>query len=161
MEEPCLRALAVVGSGPDAASGGHADDHIGRLSPPPMDFGEIVDDLVEATRHKVAELHFHHRLLAGDGQPQSRAHNGGLAKGSVPHASLAKGVDKPIGDLEDAPVGSNVLAHQHQVGVLFHAGAKALRDGVDEAKFSSLGLWHLYAALRGACGKTVEQLLRR
>ena len=76
VEEPSLGALAVVRPGADPAACGHAHDDVGLLAPTPMDLGEVVDDLVEAARHKVAELHLDHGLLAGNRQPEARTHNG-------------------------------------------------------------------------------------
>ena len=144
MEEPRLRALAVVGAGAHAAAGRHADDDVGLLAPAPVDFGQVVDDLVESTGHKIAELHFHHGLLAGDGQSKGGSHDGRFAEWRVAHAFLAKGVHKTVGHLEHPAVGADVLAHEHEVRMFFHAQAQPFGDGVDEphvplASFRSVG----------------------
>lgn len=143
VEEPGFGALGVERAGGDAAAGGHADDDVSGSAPAPVDFGQIVDNLIESTRHEIAELHFDHGLAAGNRQAQRGADDRRLAQGRVADAVLAEAVDEALGDLEDAAVLGDVLAHQDEAGVGVEGFGEALGDGVDQAEFAGGGggLW--------------------
>ena len=138
----------------------HAHDDIRILTPAPVNLGEVVDDLVEPASDKVTELHFHHGLLARDGQAQARAHDGRLAQWRVSNALLTEGVDKPIRHLEHASIRADVLPHKYQIGVLLHACSQALGDGVDEAKLSFATVWRDMQALGRAGRKSIVQFFK-
>ena len=105
-----------------------------------MNLCEVVDDLVEAACHKVAELHLDHGLLAGNRQPEPCTHNGRFAQRGVSDAAFAELVHESVGDFEHTAIGADVLPHEHEVGMAFHAGPQSLGDGVDEPQFPAVGL---------------------
>ena len=160
VEEPRLGALAVVGACAHAAPCRHPHDNVRSLSPTPVDLGEVVDDLVEAAGDEVAELHFHHGLLAGNRQAKASADDGRFAQRSVAHTLLAKGVDEPIGHFEDTAVRADILAHEHEAWMLLHACAQPLRDGVDEPHLTVTSIGCLFQSLRCSWSKAVVQFLR-
>ena len=153
MEKPRFCGLAVERSGPYVSARRHADDYVGLLSPAPVDFGEVVDDLVEADRDEVAELHLHHGFLAGNAQPQGGTYNGRLTQRCVAHAFLAKSLHKSVRHFEHAPVLGDVLPHEHKLWKSLHGLPHAFTDGVNQPQIPSafrrqlgfggpLGCWH-------------------
>ena len=153
VEKPRFCGLAVERSGPHVSARRHADDYVGLLAPAPVDFGEVVDDLVEADRDEVAELHLHHGFLAGNAQAQGRANNGRFAQWRVAHAFFAKSLHKSVRHFEHAPVLGDVLPHEHKLWKSLHGLPHAFTDGVDQPQIPNafrrqlgfggpLGCWH-------------------
>ena len=160
MEEPRLGALAVVGACAHTAPCRHSDDDVRSLSPTPVNLCEVVDDLVEATSDEVAELHFHHGLLAGDRQTEAGADDGRFAQRGVAHALLSEGVHKSIGHFEDAAVRSDVLSHEYKAWMFLHACTQPFGDGVDEPHFTVTSVRDFLEALGRFWGVTVVEFFR-
>src|SRR6185369_11570622 len=100
--EPRLDVLRVEGPGAHAAADRRAHDDGQARSPAPVRLREVVDDLVEAARDEVAELHLDHGDEAVEREAHRAPERARLDDRRVADAVLAELLDKPLGDLEDA-----------------------------------------------------------
>jgi len=106
----------------------------------PAPLRQVVADLGDALAHEIGELHLHHGLHALDAEAERRAQDRALAQGCVAHAPFPEPLHEAFRDLERTAVFGDVLAHEHQVRMPFHALGKPLLDGVDHARFATTGI---------------------
>ena len=71
----------------------HADDHRHAAAPAIANLGGVVDELVEAGRHEVVELHLADRPQAGERSAHARAEHGALRERRV-HDAVAVGLEQ-------------------------------------------------------------------
>src|ERR1700744_3842631 len=102
MYKPGFIALRMKRAGADTGARRHPDDHIRGLTPTIMDLGKVIYDLVEACRHKIGKLHFHHAFKSCQAETQRASDNGTFAQGGVPYPVLAKSLQQSLSYLKGA-----------------------------------------------------------
>ena len=128
-QEPHLRALAVVGAASQQHIHGargaperqpHHQRH--RAPPPPIDFGGIVHQGVEARRQEIGELHLQHRAQAQERRAHPAADDGRLGERRVEAPLGAKLLGEPAGHSEGAAVAATHVLPQDEdpVNLLHH-----------------------------------------
>ena len=112
-----LHALAVKRPRPGRAARRQPNgDRAGHLRAP-IERGRLVDDLIEARRGEIGELHLNDRPHPADGRPDGRAHNGILADRRVQHAA-GKLLGQILGRLECAAESAHILSVNEDPRVL-------------------------------------------
>ena len=135
VREVGLGALAVVLDRADAAAERDADDDRHRQPAPGagVDLGDLGDDLVVGGEDEPVELDLADRPVAAHGQADGGAEDAGLGQRGVDDAVLAEVLLQAVGDPEDPAELADVLAHEHDLGVVLHGLAQAeverLADG--------------------------------
>ena len=98
-----------------------------------VDLGHLGDDLVVGGEDEPVELDLAHRPVAAHGQADGGAEDAGLGERGVDDAVLAEVLLQAVGDPEDPAELADVLAHEHDLGVVLHGLAQAeverLADG--------------------------------
>src|SRR5688572_13031654 len=94
-----------------SGSGRHTHHYISLLSPSPMCFRQVVNNLVKSFGNKICKLHFNHRLHSLHGQTQSSTNNGCFADWCVAYTGLSEFIYKPLGDFKGSTILGNVLTH--------------------------------------------------
>src|SRR5688572_8943897 len=108
----------------------HAYHHISVLSPPVVDLGQVVYNLVKAYCYKVGKLHFHHTLEPLQRKTQSSTYDSALAQRRIPYPLLPKLLHKAFCYFKGTSILRNILSHQNEVLVLLHRLIKPFLDGV-------------------------------
>src|SRR5688572_20041142 len=135
MEEPCFVALRMEGTSGCTRTGRHANNHIGILPPTPVRFREIIYNLVKTFGYEICELHFDHGLHSFNREAETSSNNSRLANRRVAHPFLPELFNKTFRYLKNASVFCNILSHQHEVVVLFHALSQTIADRIDKSFF--------------------------
>ena len=135
MGKPSLVRLGVKRPRTYPGPGRHTDHNAGFLTPAIMDFGQIVDDLIEATGHKIRKLHFDHGPLACDGKAQSSANNRRFAERGVANPARPVTLHQSLGGFENPTVRAYILTHEDQSRVPFHGLIKAFTHRVHQTQF--------------------------
>jgi hypothetical protein len=104
----------------EATAAGQAHGDVHRQALAVVHLARDVDELVEAARDEVGELH-----LADRPHPDHRGADGGaddarLGQRRVHHAAGAELVDETVGDLEGPAEDADVLAHHEHALVVAH-----------------------------------------
>ena len=113
-----------------------------------MRLRHVVDDLVEAARDEVAELHLDHRHVAAEGEAERAADRPRLDDRRVAHPRLAELLDEALRHLEDAAVLRDVLAEEDDPVVAPHRDAQAVGYRVHVAQLGRLRLGRRRRGLR-------------
>src|SRR5271167_375016 len=100
MEEPGFVALTVKRSRSRTGTCRHAHNHIDRLTPSPVCFRQIVNDLVKSFSSKIRKLHFHHGFHALDRKTQPRTDNGSFTYGGIADPRLSKFLNKTFSNFK-------------------------------------------------------------
>jgi hypothetical protein len=112
--------LAVEGAAAGRAAGGHANrDGAGRVRAP-VERGRLIDDLIEADRGEVGELHLNDRTRTLDGGADGHADHGILADRGVKHAA-GELFAEILGGLEGSAEGADVLPVKEDGGSFLSA----------------------------------------
>ena len=90
-----------------------------------VDLGDLRDDLVVGREDEPVELDLADRPVAAHGQADRGAEDAGLGERGVDDAVLAEVLLQAVGDPEDAAELADVLAHEHDLGVVLHGLAQA------------------------------------
>ena len=135
--EITLDALAMVEGAADAAAVGRADDHrhipiAGGAVP---EEGGLVDDLIEGGMDEIRKLHLGDRDEVVERHAQRQTDDRGLGQRRVDHAQLAELLVEPIGGQEDAPLGTDVLAHDDHALVALHLAADRVANRFEQVQF--------------------------
>src|ERR1700722_13452172 len=128
----------MVLDGADPSAEGNPDhDRQRDAAPRPVaHLGELADDLVRRRVHESVELDLADRPVAAQRQADRGADDPGLRERRVHHAVLAEVFLQPVRHPEDAAEPADVLAHDHDLGVVLEGPAQPL---VQRARESDLG----------------------
>ena len=118
MHKPGFVALAVKRACTYTTTGGHPYHHICVLPPPVVNLCEVIDDLIEPHRGEIGKLHFHHRFESFQTQTQCGTYDGTFTQWRIPDAPFTIFFYKAFGNFKSASIFSNVLPHQHKIGML-------------------------------------------
>jgi hypothetical protein len=112
----------------DADDDGHLDG-TARAGP---HLCHLADDLVEGRVDEAVELDLANRPVAPEGHPDRGPDDARLGEGRVDDALLAEVLLQPLGDPEDAAELADVLADEHDLGVLLHRLAQPAGEALAE-----------------------------
>src|SRR5579864_2749599 len=120
----------MEGAGSDPTARRQPDDDGTGDLPAIVELGSNVDELIEAARDEIGELHLDDRTVAEHGGADGDADGAALGDGSVEDTVRPAGVQAASG-AEGPLEGADVLAeHQHRL-VPVHLLEQGLVDGVD------------------------------
>src|ERR1700759_4887338 len=89
----------------------HSYHYIRILLPAVMNFCKIIDDLIEAYRYKICELHFHYAFEIPEAQSEARSDDRAFAQWRVAHTFFPKFVYKSFRYFKRAAIFRNILPH--------------------------------------------------
>ena len=133
MGETGLGRLRMGLAAKDAAARGHSDHHRagelpGRAIAHPRRF---LGDLVIGGKDVIGELDFHARPQAIGRHADRDPHDAAFGNRRVKAAGLAVFRLQPLGAAEDAAEIADILAKDHDLGVLAHLHVHRVADGLD------------------------------
>src|SRR5262245_36220379 len=140
MERPAMHAAAE-----------RCPNHPRHRCPPTVmilsrDFG----DLVEGTRDKIGELHFHHGAHTHHGRADRRSDKPGFSQRGVQYPPFAVFLLEAFRDPERAAVRADVLAHQENALVTRHLLIQRFRDCFEVSDLRGGGCRHAFTSSSAA-----------
>ena len=131
----------MVQAASDVPAARRADDDRdgGTSSVPIMESRRLVDDLIEAARDEVGELHLGDRPVAAQRGADADADDRRLGNRRVEDAQLAELVVEPLCDAERAAVRADVLAEDEDFRIAPHLLGEGFADGFDVGQFFGHG----------------------
>ena len=137
VHKPRFRVLGVIQAAADvaAARGANDDRHRRAAAVPVAQRRRLVDDLVEAARDEVGELHFGDRSIASQRCADADPDNRRLGDRRVEHTHLAELVEQPLRGAERAAVRADVLAEDEDLRVAAHFFGERLADCIEIREF--------------------------
>jgi hypothetical protein len=105
--------------------------------------GRLVDDLIEAARDEVGELHLGDRAVAAQRRADADADDRRLGDGRIDHAHLAELLVQSLGHAEGAAVRTDVLTQHEHLRIAAHLFGERLADRFEVRQL----LAHKFSAL--------------
>src|SRR6516165_3111721 len=121
MHKPGFITLRMKGTCPYTCPGGHPDNNLSRLSPPIMNFSEVIYNLIKAFGDKIRKLHFHNRFESLQAHPQCRANDSAFTKWRITHSGPSEFFNKTFCYFKSSAIFRNVLSHQNKILMFLHA----------------------------------------
>ena len=138
MDEPRFGILRVIQPAADVAAARRADDdrHRRAAAVAVAQRRRLVDDLIEAARDEVGELHLGDRPVAAQRRADADADDRRLGNRRVDDAHLAELLVQPLRHAERAAVGADVLAEHEHLRIAPHLFGERLADGFEVGQLS-------------------------
>ena len=130
VNEPRFRILRMVEATANVASAWRShDNRHGRPAAIPISQrGRLIDNLIEAARDEIGELHLGHGTVATQRRADADADDGRLRNGCIDHPCLAEFLKEALGDAERAAVFADVLARHEDLRIPPHLFAERFAD---------------------------------
>ncbi len=130
MRKPGLITLRMKGPSPHTCSRRHSNYYRGRLAPAIMNFSQVIYNLIKPHRNKIGKLHFHHTGDSLECETNRNAYYGTFAQGCISNPMIAKFSGEPFRYFKCTPIFGNILTHQYQFRISFHALPERFADGI-------------------------------
>src|SRR6056297_1759798 len=115
LHKPALWGLRMKRTCANASPVWCSNGDVKRRHPAVLSLGDVVDNLVKATRDKISKLHLYHRLKPFYSQPHSCAQSPGLNNRGIADAIFAKLLNKAFRYFKNPAVLSNILSHDDKL----------------------------------------------
>src|SRR5687768_6389667 len=121
----------------DSAAARRADDdrHRRAAAVAVPQCGGLVDDLIEAARDEVGELHLRHRPIPAQRRADADADDGRLRDRRIDDAHLAELFEQSLRRAERAAVGADILPEDEYFRITAHFFGECLADGLEIREF--------------------------
>ena len=133
MRKPGFITLRMKRSGAHTCTRRHSNYYRSGLPPAIMNFSQVIYYLIKPNRNKIGKLHFHYTGDSFERETNRNAYYGTFAKGRIAHPMIAKFGCEPFRYFECTPIFGNILTHQYQFRISFHALPECFADGIQHS----------------------------